>query len=149
MSTARAGEGDLLLDPNESQAGGDEEIKNLYVELQRLDNVLKRTGPQAHSNAPAINPEEINRIRQAVKTRFILHEQIPDNELDQFIHQIQKIDDDALLEFSKQKRKSLLAKLRTVPPCKSRIRIYETPSFQLPESALTCPGSEDDATVLV
>lgn len=149
MSAARAGEGDLSLHLNESQSGGDEEIRNLYEQLQRLDNMLKRTGPQACSNAPAINPDEISRIRLAIKTRFILHEQIPEDELDQFIDKIQGTDDDALVGFSNRKLKSLLAKLRKLPPSTRRRRIYMTSGFHLPEPALTYPGLQDAATMLV
>jgi hypothetical protein len=149
MSAARAGEEDLLLHLNEPQSGGDEEIRNLYEQLQRLDNTLKRTRPQARSNVPVINSDDIGRIRLAIKTRFILHEQISGGELDRFIVKIQGTDDDGLLEFSDRKLKSLLAKLRTLPLSTWRRRIYMTSGFHLPEPALTYPGSQDTATMLV
>jgi hypothetical protein len=149
MSDAQAGGGDLFLHTNAPESGDDEEIKTLYFQLQRLENMLNRMGPQAHSNPPAINLDEIRQIRQAIKTRFILHEHLPEDESDQFIRQIQDMSDNFLLQFSHQRLKHLLAKLRMLPQSTQRVRVYRTSSFRLPEPALPYDASLNTATMLV
>jgi hypothetical protein len=111
--------------------------------------MLKSTGPQAHSTDPAIKQKQISRIREAIRTRFILHEELAEDEETHFICQIHEMNDEALFEFSKKKLKSLIAKLSTLPSCLTRKRVYMDSSFRLPEPALPYPGSSDAATMLV
>jgi hypothetical protein len=155
MSGTRTGGGDLSLlsfaqdVTNDPQADNDEEIKNLYVHLERLLYVLKGTGPQVQSNAPPISRDEIRRVRRAVETRFQMHEHLPETELEQFPQRVQEIDNNGRLQRSNQKLKSLLAKLRGLPACTTRKRVYMTSFFNLPEPALPSPSLQDVATMLV
>lgn len=135
------------LEANGHQPEDEEEIKPLYLRINRLLYRLKRTGPQALSSPAAISQDEIRKVRRALKARFRTREGVQH----QFAQLIQGMDVKDLKGLSEQNLKTLLARFKRLPSLTMRKRVYmrEASSLLLPEPALALSMANDEAIVLV
>lgn len=126
-------------------------IKYLYDRVKRLLYRLERTGPHVLSTAPAINQQEIRRVRLALKARFQSRGLLGVVSSNPFALSVPAMDDEHFMKFSGHHLGKLQAVLKKQAPLTIRQRVYmsETLSFTLPEPAMALPYKENEAKMLV
>ncbi|RFU34689.1 hypothetical protein B7463_g1659, partial [Scytalidium lignicola] len=106
------------------------DVRLLYTEIERLENTLKRMGPQALPNLidektpRKPDDSEIMKLREALKSSIRDH-RLQDDELPEFLaRSIQFQDDDSLLRYSGEKLKRVAAALNKHSSMIIRKRVF-------------------------
>jgi len=127
------------------QAGSTEsdDVQLLFVKIDRIQYLLKRTGPQNqaedHTGFSSLDPgQEISDTRRVLKTRF---EKYQSSYLGFPGFNIHDLNDEQLKEFSSETVKTLRREHQRMPGITVRTRIFDlsetqNTSFSLPPPAL-------------
>jgi hypothetical protein len=139
---------DPLIDQLQEKSAEPDDVKSLYLKIDRIEYFLKRTGPQHHSNPPDETVtfqygHEIQKVREALRKRFEDY-QASSGELPRL--ETHSLTDKQLGDFWYQRVRTLEREYLKLPEFTIRRRIFSVDeaitemrnaSFSLPPPAMT------------